>query len=270
MRRLSALSKTAPSKVYSAPAVQRAILVLEHIAKEAAEPTLSTLARDLGLNKSTLYGLLGSLEKFEWVEKTGRAGGYRLGTRVLELSMRCAHLTRIVDAAMPWMHRLSRAFGETVFLGEHSANHIVVRAVVEGQNAVHLTSNVGTRLPTPGTVFKTILCDPSTEAQPDRGRAVDGSRHLAPNVRQLRPDFLCRAGKDYAVDHEEHLRGVRCAAAPVRQVGAPVFVLWVQGLGSLFSWEGAERAGVQLAFAAQHVGAQLNAARAHSAAPSPR
>src|SRR5215475_3936814 len=66
------------------PAVLSAVRLLERIARDWPEPVPSgVLIEDLGLNRSTCYNLLGTLQRAGWVTSHGDRGGWTLGPRLL-------------------------------------------------------------------------------------------------------------------------------------------------------------------------------------------
>ena len=67
------------------PAVTRAIQILDYLANHDAEVGVSTIALDLGLNKSTCYNILQALASESVVVKDSRFPVYRLGPRLVEL-----------------------------------------------------------------------------------------------------------------------------------------------------------------------------------------
>ena len=67
-------------------AVLRAMRVLKAVADHGRESRLSDLAREVGLNKTTVFRLLSALESAEMVERTPSGHTYRLGPELVRLS----------------------------------------------------------------------------------------------------------------------------------------------------------------------------------------
>lgn len=68
-----------------APAVDRALRILEYLAHDQSEASLSDIATALDLNKSTCFNILKSLQRFGVVTRDSRFPLYRLGPKLVEL-----------------------------------------------------------------------------------------------------------------------------------------------------------------------------------------
>ena len=64
------------SRPYTAPAIRRAVDVLEYLATFPGPVRLSDVARGLDCGKSTVLGILRTLEDVGWVEKDSSGVGY--------------------------------------------------------------------------------------------------------------------------------------------------------------------------------------------------
>lgn len=82
----------------------------QHLTLSAAD-----VARQLGVARSTAYRYLQSLVGTQFLEEAD-AGGYRLGSRVLELARLARRGLGLSEAARPVMRRLAADVGEVVLL----------------------------------------------------------------------------------------------------------------------------------------------------------
>jgi DNA-binding IclR family transcriptional regulator len=252
-----------PPKRYTAPAVLRAVCVLEHLARTPLTPTLSELSRDLGLQKSTLHGLLGSLEEVGWVEKDGPRGGYRLGPGILALSRSGIGVRELLDAARPYMQKLAETLGESVFLGTREGERVVIQEVAEGRKEMRIASRPGVTLPLlAAATGKVVLAgmEPSEarryletlEIVAFTERSVTDPKVLWAQVEKTR-------AQGFGVDDEEYLRGARAVAVQIPWGQQPTALLWVVGLVSNLPLAAVEEAGRELGEAAKLVVRELDA-----------
>ena len=72
------------SQAKSIQSVERAMAVLETLAAHGGEARLTTLSESLGLNKSTLHGLLRTLLELGYISR--REQNYTLGLRLREIA----------------------------------------------------------------------------------------------------------------------------------------------------------------------------------------
>ncbi len=94
--------------------VDRALSILEAIAKKGGEAALSDLAAQLRLNVSTCHHLISTLVARGYVVKGSRRGSYSLGPQVLVLSGRVNWQDDLPRRAEPAMDQLNQETGEAV------------------------------------------------------------------------------------------------------------------------------------------------------------
>ena len=129
------------------PAVTAAVRILERLAKawpDAVAP--GALVRELGLNRSTCYNIVGTLQQAGWVAGLDGRPGWMLGPRLLLI-------TGVTDKARLELEQeeieaLSSALEFVVFLAarEPSAGFRVL-AVAERGTGVRVTVSVGDTFP---------------------------------------------------------------------------------------------------------------------------
>ncbi|WP_148255100.1 helix-turn-helix domain-containing protein [Aidingimonas lacisalsi] len=98
-------------------AVERALTILEAFDSPQESFSLNDLAGATGYYKSTLLRLLGSLERFGYVQR-GRDGHYRIGHAPMRLSRRHSPSRRLEAWIRPLLDRLVTDSGETASLIE--------------------------------------------------------------------------------------------------------------------------------------------------------
>lgn len=98
-------------------AVERALTVLEAFDSPQERFTLAELAQVTGYYKSTLLRLLGSLERFDYVQRD-ESGRWRLGHSPLRLARRHPPGRQLAARIQPLLDRLAVEVGETAMLFE--------------------------------------------------------------------------------------------------------------------------------------------------------
>ena len=129
-----------------APAVTRAAAVLEALAASATgRLTLSDLARELGIPKSSTSNLLLALEEARLINRQGAE--FTLGRKLVELG--AAYLSRLdeVQEFYRFCEQAPTLSGETVRIAMLDGTNVIYLARYEGHPAVRLTSNIGDKMP---------------------------------------------------------------------------------------------------------------------------
>ncbi|WP_137897434.1 IclR family transcriptional regulator [Sphingomonas sp. 2SG] len=200
--------------------LMRGLDVVEAVARGAT--TLTPMAAQLGLSRSTTHRLASSLVERGYLAFTPRAG-YRLGPKLLELGQLAHEQADIVQVARPHLEELSARTEDTVHFGVLDGDRALYLDKMPGRRRITISSRIGDRQPLTSTgLGKALMIDRPAAvwiAQLDAD-ARDGG---LPVDRDL---WLARM-RDYAAtgcafDLEENEDQIRCVAAPVRDAGGAI------------------------------------------------
>lgn len=155
MSKDSTPEKTKPD--YSVPPVERAIRLLRYIAAGNRCRNMNQTAKEIGINRTTLFRLLATLEAERMIDAIPDDGGYRLGTGLITLASQALNERGLVPTARPVLRRLVEELHLSAHLGVRDGRDIVYLSR-ETPNS-HLASTVreGTRLPAHATTIGRIL-----------------------------------------------------------------------------------------------------------------
>jgi len=200
--------------------LDRAMALVNLLARAPGPASLSRLAADAGLHTASAHRILGALIAHGLVEKT-RAGEYDLGVRWLEVGNRLRARLNIRQVAMPHMQALATATGETVNLIVRRGDEAVyVERVSGGQTMIQVVQVVGAHAPLHVTaVGKIFLAEDSASgvlgyAQRTQLPAYTPNTLTTPEALAAELDVIRREG--LAHDREEAELGVACIGAPIR------------------------------------------------------
>lgn len=210
---------TMVNKTKGVQAVDRALAILETLAREGSPMMLSAISAELKLNISTVHRLLNALAAHGLVEQEPYQGRYRLGIRAFEIGNRALYSLDIRSIARPALHQLVDDFNETANLAILDKYEVVYIDQVESSNIIKMLARPGTRAPAYCTGAGKVLLAYLSEKQlniflnevplyPYTATTIIDPVHLREELQQIR-----RQG--FALDHGEREEGVRCVAAPV-------------------------------------------------------
>ncbi|WP_067936675.1 IclR family transcriptional regulator [Alicyclobacillus kakegawensis] len=139
--------------------LHKALDVLMTIAHRGGEAKASDLEQELGISRSSLYRIIGTLRSKNFVEP-GAPGCYRLGFGFLVLGLMTDHQIKNMETAVsPILHDLVRKSGETAMLTAVSHPDAICVARVESPRPIRLSFEVGRRMPLcSGASGKILLC----------------------------------------------------------------------------------------------------------------
>jgi DNA-binding IclR family transcriptional regulator len=219
---------------YAINSILRASSILRSFLGGKTHYRISELARQLGLDRSTTYRILLSLEKCGLVEKDKKTGEYSLGLGVFEIGNTYLRQMDFIQASKPIMAELAAKVQETVHLGVLSGTEIVYVDKVDSPRALGVMSKIGQRGPVHSTALGKVLLAFRPEGEsariisqiklkPFTQNTVSSKTKLMDELRKVR-----RQG--YAFDFRESEPDVECIAAPIRNhLGETVAALSVSG-----------------------------------------
>jgi DNA-binding IclR family transcriptional regulator len=123
--------------------VDKALDVLEAFSSIHEGINLSSLSRDLDMNKSHVFRLLQVFKQRGYVEQTRKNGTYHLGRKAYMLSQNIISNMDLLSAVKPEMENLVQACNETVYLALRFGDETLLIDSVESQHPVNVMSLKG-------------------------------------------------------------------------------------------------------------------------------
>jgi IclR family transcriptional regulator, KDG regulon repressor len=224
---------------------------------EEKELTLTEISHRVGLNKSTVYRLLASLEGRGFLARHQDTEKYRLGFRIWELS---ANLIQEDDPAtilLPEMVRLRDQIEETISLYVRSGNERVRVQAVESTQTIRRVAPIGARLPLyVGASSKVLVAYAGKETidnvltDPEWPEFIERSAYIQ-QLAEIRD-------KGYAISIGEREEGAAAVSVPLfNRGGKLVAALSVSGPSNRFTMEEMEKIAPQVIEAGKRLGKML-------------
>ena len=212
---------------YKVQVLDRALAALAILASRSSECGLAELCAALRLHKSTVHRLMMVLEQHRLVVKNQETGRYRLGLKLFELGSKAIDGFDLRGRARPYLDRLQRQFGETVFFCILDDGQVFYVEKVESQQSVRTACTVGSRAPAYCTaVGKAMLAELAEHEVSDVIRRW-GLKAVTANTittaTALKAELRAVRSRGYAIDDEEKEEGLRCVSAAVRGHSGKLF-----------------------------------------------
>jgi IclR family acetate operon transcriptional repressor len=215
-------SQTAEER-YRVQSVERAFALLEALTEASPEGmTLSTLARSLGVSKSTAYAILQTLLAGGFVADagTGMSRRYRLGMALARLGDVVVSQIALRDVAMPVIRDLTAETGLTSRLAVLDEAYAIVIARVDApQSTVRFAANLGKREHLHCSAVGKSMLATLPEATVNEIVAAAGlprkTPHTITDESALRTELAAVNRRGYAIDDEEDAEGVFCVGSAV-------------------------------------------------------
>lgn len=211
-----------PGTRYRIRAVERALELLEAFSITEPELSLTELSCRLGLNASTVFRLLATLQARGYVQQSPDNGRYRLGPACLGPSSVYLAQSDMRRRLTPLLVALRDECRETIHLAtlDRKLMEVVYLEKLEGLLPIGLMgSRVGGRSPAYCTgLGKAMLAHEPLDATGAFYEARGLPAHTPQTITSwevLSHELAEIRLRGYALDNTEHEPGVRCVAAPV-------------------------------------------------------
>ncbi|HEY8530045.1 MAG TPA: IclR family transcriptional regulator [Paenibacillaceae bacterium] len=210
---------------YWVPALEKAHKVLDAIAQEPARLKLTDLCSRLGISKSTMFSLLGTMETLGWLRRLPN-DTYVLGKYYGYLGNAFFRQYDLVAAfgqeARPVMQRL----GESIQLATLDGNEVLYLAKETAPTPVQMVAGPGVRVPAHATGLGKTLLAWLPEEELLKLYPEEKLKTLTEYTISTRGDLMRHLAavreQGYAIDNQECVMGFHCVAAPVRQADGQV------------------------------------------------
>jgi DNA-binding IclR family transcriptional regulator len=213
--------------------VATAIALLKAFSEDEVDIGVSTLARRLGIAKSTVHRLATTLVSEGMLEQNPENGKYRLGIALFGLGALVRRRMDVSTEAKPYLFGLRETTGETVHLTVLDGTEIMYVYNLESMQAIRMRSDLGMRRPAyctaegqailafqPARVIDTIIARGLKPRTPKTNTDPQAFRLALATVRE----------RGYAIEDEESEAGMRSLAAPIRNgAGEVVAAVGVAG-----------------------------------------
>jgi DNA-binding IclR family transcriptional regulator len=207
--------------------VRRSLAMLEALAARPAGASPKELSQALGMHLSTSYRLLNTFVAGGYAVRSPEDGLFRLGARVAYLHQGYLASVRPLPAALPFVHALQLATGETTMLAQAEGDDVVATGVAAGSRpGAYPPVHVGLAITAHAVAAGKVLLAELPAVQLDAYIARQMARSEAPFPLR-RPDTLradlARIRRDgYALDRGDGHPDVCCIATPVRDLAGAV------------------------------------------------
>jgi IclR family transcriptional regulator, KDG regulon repressor len=238
-------------------AVDRALDILLCFSRQTPQLSMTQIAEQVGMNKSTVHRLLGTLERKRFVQRDLNTNQYRLGIRLMQMAYLTMEQSDLRHVAGPIMQQLCEQFQETITLAIMDEADVVFLDVVESTQRVKLAASIGQRMPAFATAAGKIIM---AFSNPDSVRMLleKGMRSYTPTTVHSQETFLRELVQvhedEFAISDQEYEAGINAVAALIKDGdGKPVGAVSVAGPAFRLTKERMRAIGPQLVATAREI-----------------
>ena len=125
--------------------VENVLALFELFAREKSPRTLTALAQQLGMPKSSAFNLIHTLLDCGFIYETRKRGGYYPTRRLLDIASHIAEGDPFIESIHGYLETLAADTGETALLAVRKHAEVIYVDVVESSSPIRYSAKVGDR-----------------------------------------------------------------------------------------------------------------------------
>lgn len=217
--------------------VNRALDILEYIFSARREVSVSQIARDLDMHKSTVYRALVTLQNRGYVTQNPETENYYLGIKTFILGTHSTEEIEIENFLRPYLKRLNEQFNEAVNASVLQRNYDgVYKSVIIAKESSYKALNANTTIGSLNECYcsavgKCLIAfseniDLSVYEKHPMQKFTEST---ITSIDELEQELEMVRSNRYAIDNEEREKQLFCIAAPVLKNGVAVAAVSLSG-----------------------------------------
>jgi DNA-binding IclR family transcriptional regulator len=245
---------------YSAPALDKALDILEVLSAADGPLSQADLAAAVGRSVSQIFRVLATLERRGYLFRDAQTGLYLLSTRLFDLAHRQEPLRSLIAAALPVMRRLADETRSSCNLSVYDADRMRVVCQVVSPSDFGFQVRVGALFPVQTTASGLVQLAFPTAAMPSGAQSTGRRSTDGDDAGQATPAALAAiVSRGHLVRPDALQPGITDIVYPVLDTEgrSAVAVLTVPYVATSFSERTAEFVGERASIAARNIADSL-------------
>ncbi|MGQ9638257.1 MAG: IclR family transcriptional regulator [Thermodesulfobacteriota bacterium] len=200
--------------------LSRGLSLLSCLAESPSSLSLTEIAEQLQLSKSTVQRLLYTLQSLGYLERDDEIKKYSPGSKTLSMALSVIKHLELRKVAYPFLKKTSKEIGETVNLAILDGTEIVYVERIKTEQILNINLQVGSRLPayctSMGKAMLAFLPEERLEELLRRMDFIPYTSNTLVNREALRKELKKVRAQGFATNNEELSIGLRSTASPIR------------------------------------------------------
>lgn len=219
---------------YHVPNLERALVILEHLARYPEGLGLSEIAEQLSLPKNSVFRIVSTLCAYEYLVRDEISKRVKLTRKLFLLGSSVLDGNHLLESSLDVLRTVRDLTGETALIGVLAGTKGTVLEQIPSHQPLKFLVDPGTCFPlhtsAPGKVFLAFL--PQDEAMQviSHLTLTRYTNNTITAVPALRAELQQVRTQGFGLDMGEEIEGLNCVGAPIfNHQGYPIAAIWVTG-----------------------------------------
>lgn len=206
------------NSVGNAPALRRAVQILDLVSELKNPPTFTDIVTSLGLPKSSVHGLCATLVELGLLHRSD-SGTYLLGSHTMSWANGFLRQTNLVAEFQQLLNERRELNQFTVTLTVLEGTQVIYLACANSNTALGFTFRIGMRLPAPFTATGKAMLSTLSDREVSQRFSAQWPESLTPHSITTRDELLSELAttrqRGFSIDNGQIRDGMLCIGAPV-------------------------------------------------------
>ena len=216
------------------PAIDKCFSILELMSASKHTFGFNEIVTKLGLNKSTVFNILHTLNDLDVLEK-GIDGRFRLGSRLFVLGSAAAGGSELIQMVHPYLETINHEFKLSSFFGILSDQNVIIMDKADGGYMIKISSEIGMKIPIFAGVAGKALLSQLPDKMVEDILAKNTPKRYTPKTiidkDAYKKEILSVKKSGVAFDMEEYIEGLIGIAVPLHTCRDDLqAAIWAVGL----------------------------------------
>ncbi len=207
------------AKYKRVPAVDKAFSILDLIARTKRPPGFAEIVKELGLNKSTVFNILHTLDDLGVLDKDS-TGLFHLGSRLFILGNAAAKGSELIQTVRPYLVKINNEYRVSAFFGILSGTEVIIIDKADMAQKVKISSEIGMKIPLfAGVAGKALLSQLSDHEVDQILQNYQFKKYTSKTNterNEIKKEIIQVRTTGVAYDMEEYIEGLIAVAVPIK------------------------------------------------------
>jgi DNA-binding IclR family transcriptional regulator len=201
-------------------AVERALIILKHVASSHEGLGVREIAKKFGYSPSVAQKILQALAAHDFVLQDSDSQVYQLGPAALQVGLSGLSGMEIRKVTKPFLQKLAEKSGVTALLGVKTNEGVIYIEKSLSPNAIRMDPPIGAFRPFNSTAIGKCMLAGKSDEEIEKlfkgNHFVKSTPHSLVDPEEIKKEIRIVREKGYALDREEYEEGAMCVGAPIK------------------------------------------------------
>lgn len=200
------------------PAIDKCFSILELVAETKRPIGFTEIVKILGLNKSTVFNILHTLNDLDVLDKRPD-GSFHLGSKLFMLGNAAATGSELIQTVHPYLEKINQKYKLSTFFGILSGKNVIIIDKADKAQKIKISSEIGMKISVlAGVGGKALLSQLPERVVDDILFKTKIKRYTPKTITDkniLKKEILKVKKSGIAFDMEEYIEGLIAVGVPV-------------------------------------------------------